>query len=170
MNRIVFELHSLIHFEFELKKYPELQSGNRIVTKGISILRGYFPRVLKYLSKQQVLSRINDYTVEVHLTRRARPKTIRNRFRIWVNKEKGKRLLMLIIEAMLIPFTGILALLPGPNFFFYVPALLFYYHYMSYRGMRRIDWDNLKIEIVAPPSKSRKKKSGKFKKKKKRQS
>jgi hypothetical protein len=52
-----------------------------------------------------------------------------------------------IIECTVLPVTPFLALLPGPNIFFYVPALLLYYHLKSYLGLKKVDVDKLDIEI-----------------------
>ena len=56
-----------------------------------------------------------------------------------------------VLEALVIPLTPFLALLPGPNIFFYVPALLLYFHYRSYKGLKRTDVDKLSLEIHIQP-------------------
>jgi len=52
-----------------------------------------------------------------------------------------------VIEGVILPFTPVLALLPGPNIFFYVPALLFYYHLRSFLGLKKLQVDELDIEV-----------------------
>jgi len=103
------------------------------------------PGVLTYLSKENILARLKEYDIVLKTEKKTTKKRAKLFFKIWLNKEKAKRLVLIILEALIIPFTGILVLLPGPNFFFYVPALLFYYHFTSYRSLRKVDVDDLHI-------------------------
>ena len=149
MDTITFESKSLLRISLDLTEYPELTSKKKFIRKGISILRQYTPGVLRYLSRQQVLSNLDKFKIRIITEENRNPRRVRQVFKLWIQKEKSKRILCLVFEALLIPFTGILALLPGPNFFFYVPALLFYYHLTSFLGLRRIDVDHLDIDIHA---------------------
>ncbi|MCK5056045.1 MAG: hypothetical protein KAT34_05280 [Candidatus Aminicenantes bacterium] len=148
MEEITFEIKSLLKLKLDLVEYPELSSKKKWVRKGINILKQYTPGVLSYLSKENILARLKEYNIVLKTEKKTTNKRAKLFFKIWLNKEKAKRLFLIILEALIIPFTGILALLPGPNFFFYVPALLFYYHFASYRSLRKIDVDELQIEIV----------------------
>ncbi len=148
MKKITFEIKSLLKFKLDLVEYPELSSRRRWVQRGIDILRQYTPQVLAYLSKQNILAKLRDYDIVLKTEKDTEDKRVKFIFKIWLKKEKLKRLFLVVIEALILPFTGILAILPGPNFFFYVPALLFYYHFTSYLGLRRVDVDELNIEVV----------------------
>jgi len=148
MNEITFEIKSFLRFRLDLTDYPELSSKKKFVQKGINILRQYTPRVLKYLSRQQVLANLKNYQINIKTIEKKDIKKIRHTFRLWIQKEKSKRFFCLIFEALVIPFTGFLAILPGPNFFFYVPALLFYYHLISYLGLKKIEVEELDITII----------------------
>jgi hypothetical protein len=44
--------------------------------------------------------------------------------------------LFLIIEALLLPVSGLMAFLPGPNIFFYVLALIMYTQWKALRGIK----------------------------------
>ena len=147
MKTITFEIKSLLRISLDLTEYPELDSKRKFIRKGISILRQYTPGVLNYLSRQQVLSNMDKFKIRIVTEEKRSLRRIRQVFRLWIQKEKTKRIIFLVFEAILIPFTGILAFLPGPNFFFYVPALLFYYHLTSFLGLKKIDVDHLDIEI-----------------------
>ena len=148
MEKITFEIKSLLKLKLNLVEYPELSSKKRWVQKGINILKQYAPKVLAYLSKQGILARLYEYDIVLKTDKETKDERVKFIFKIWVKKEKAKRLFLIIIEALIIPFTVFLALLPGPNFFFYVPALLFYYHYTSYRGLGKVDVDELNIKVV----------------------
>ncbi|MBN1940360.1 MAG: hypothetical protein JW843_12300 [Candidatus Aminicenantes bacterium] len=68
----------------------------------------------------------------------AEEKHINLRFLFFLNKRRSQRLLLLIGEGILAPFTGILALLPGPNIVFYALALVMITHWQSLRGIRAL--------------------------------
>ena len=148
MERITFEIKSLLKFKLALVEYPELSSKKKWVQKGINVLKQYAPGMLNYLSKEYILARLKEFDIVLRARKKTTKKRARLFFKIWLKKEKAKRLFLIVLEALIIPFTGILALLPGPNFFFYVPALLFYYHLTSYRGLRKIDADELHIDVI----------------------
>ena len=149
MKTITFEMKSLLRISLYLTEYPELTSKRKFVKKGISILRQYTPKILKYLSHQQVLSNLGKFKIRIITEDNKDLRKVKQVFKLWIQKEKSKRIICLIIEAILIPFTAVLAILPGPNFFFYVPMLLFYYHLMSFLGLKKVDVDHLDIEIFA---------------------
>ncbi len=152
METITFEVKSPLRFQLDLVEFPELSSPVNWVQKGIDILKGRFPRVLNYLSRQKILSQLKNYRIVFKTHKRTSQERLRHILKIWLQKEKAKRLILVIIEALILPFTPILAILPGPNVFFYVPALLFYFHLRSYLGLKKVAVDELKIEILPPNS------------------
>lgn len=147
MPVITFEIMSLFRIQLILTRYPELSSNKKFIQKGIRILRQYTPGILKYLSRQNVLANLDRYDIIIKTDKKRDREKVKHHFGLWIQKEKSKRIICLIVEALFIPFTGLLAILPGPNFFFYVPALLFYYHLISFLGLKRIDVDKLNLEI-----------------------
>lgn len=147
MEKLTFEIKSLLKVEVELTSYPVLASKKPFIQKGIEILKKYTPKLLKYLSKEQVLANLKNYHIEVIANEEMNQKKIKQIFRLWIQKEKSKRILFIIIEALIIPFTGLLAILPGPNFFFYVPALLLYYHLVTFLSLRKVNLDDLIFEL-----------------------
>jgi len=136
---IVFEIHGLMGFHLEMVEYPKLASKVKWVQKGISVLDRKWPRLLGYLSRQQVLARLADHAVVLRVHGRRGRKSIQRAFSLWIRKERGKNLVFMILEALVIPFTGFLAVIPGPNIFFYVPGLLFYFHFTAWRGLRKAE-------------------------------
>jgi hypothetical protein len=148
MKTITFEIKSLLKFKLDMVEFPELSSPKKWVQKGIDILRKHVPKVLKYLSRQKILAELSRYDIRLKTSKAIDDDDLKRVFRIWIHKEKVKRLIFVVIEGIILPFTPILALLPGPNIFFYVPALLFYYHLRSYRGLRKADVDELNIEVI----------------------
>jgi hypothetical protein len=148
MRTITFEIKSLLKFQLDLVEFPELSSPKQWIQKGINILKNHAPKVLRYLSRQKILANLNNYKIRLKTTKAIGDNHLKKIFKFWIQKEKMKRLVLVIIEGAILPFTPILAILPGPNIFFYVPALLFYYHFNSFRGLRKIDVDELNIEVI----------------------
>jgi hypothetical protein len=167
VEEVTFEIRYLLAFKLEMIKYPVLSSPKKWIQKGIDLLAKHTPRVLKYLSRQKVMAGLSEFKVVIELKPKRRKRRIlglkkkksftaskrrkkwtKRMFKVWVQKERAKRLVLVILEALVIPFTPVLALLPGPNVFFYIPALLLYYHYTSFRGLSKVDVDDLDLEIV----------------------
>lgn len=148
MKTITFENKSLLKFKLDLVEFPELTSPKKWVQKGINVLKKNTPKVLKYLSREKILMNLKDYKTRLKTSKPMDDEDLEKFFKLWIQKEKLKRLFFVIIEGIILPFTPILAVLPGPNVFFYVPALLFYYHLRSLLGLRKIDVDELNIEVI----------------------
>lgn len=147
MKTITFEINSLSKFQLEMVEFPELSSPRHLIQKGITILKNYAPRVLRYLSRQHILAELQEYKIILKTARLMDDNHIKKTFRSWIRKEMMKRLGLVIGEGIILPFTPFLALLPGPNIFFYIPALLFYYHLRSYLGLRKIHVNELDIKV-----------------------
>ena len=160
--QVIFAVRSWLRFHLEMVEYPELSSEKKWIEKGLLLLKQHAPKVLGYLSRQKTLSRLPDCKIVIivklkkkkrrrHKLKITAPgrrlKRIKLIFKVWIQKEKIKRLILVVLESLVIPFTPILALLPGPNIFFYIPALLLYYHLTSYLGLRKVDVDELDLEI-----------------------
>jgi hypothetical protein len=160
--QVIFEVRSWLRFHLEMVEYPQLSSPKKWIQKGLLLLQQHAPNVLNYLSRQKTLSRLPACKIIIIVNARKkkrgrkklkisapqrRLKRIKLIFKVWIQKEKLKRLILVAIESLAIPFTLILALLPGPNIFFYIPALLLYYHLTSYLGLRKVEVDELSIEV-----------------------
>jgi hypothetical protein len=147
MSTITFEVKHLIGFEMSMVEYPTLTSKVKWVRKGISVLERRWPGLLRYLSRQQVLARLSHYPVILRVHGDRSRSSVSRAFALWMRKERVKNLLFMIIEALIIPFTGFLAMLPGPNVFFYVPGLLLYFHYTAWRGLKRAEKAELDVRV-----------------------
>lgn len=63
---------------------------------------------------------------------------LRTKFYFFLQRQRTKHVLILIGEAILLPISGLAALLPGPNVFFGVLALLMITHWHALRGISRL--------------------------------
>jgi hypothetical protein len=123
MRTITFEIKSLLTFQLDLVEFPELSSPKQWIQKGINILKNHAPKVLRYLSRQKILANLDHYHIRLKTSKTIDDNHLKTIFKFWIQKEKMKRLVMLIIEGIILPFTPILAILPGPNVFFYVQGI-----------------------------------------------
>lgn len=147
MKTVTFEIKSRLKFQLDMVVFPELSSPKKWVQKGIDILRNNAPKVLEYLSRQKIMAELKGHKIILETTGPIKDKQVKKLFKIWIQKEKMKRLFLVVIEGLILPFTPFLALLPGPNIFFYIPALLFYYHLRSFLGLKKLHVSDLDIEV-----------------------
>jgi hypothetical protein len=95
----------------------------------------------KTLRQEQAFSRalkLQDPALRIIYSGFSEEKRINLRFRLFLNAHRTKRVLSLVGETILLPFSGLAALLPGPNIAFYALALLMITHWQSLRGIRNI--------------------------------
>ena len=60
---------------------------------------------------------------------------IRFRFSLFLQRQRTRHCIILIAEAIVVPFTGIVAILPGPNIIFYALALLMITQWFALKGI-----------------------------------
>jgi len=60
---------------------------------------------------------------------------IRFRFSFFLQKQRTRHVAVLAIEALLVPISGLAAILPGPNIAFYALALLMITQWLALRGI-----------------------------------
>jgi hypothetical protein len=82
--------------------------------------------------------RIHEPVVRIYYSGLAEEKKINLRFILWLNKCRTSRIAVLIGEALLLPITGLLVPIPGPNVAFYALALLIITHWQSFRGVHAL--------------------------------
>ncbi len=75
-------------------------------------------------------------------------KRINVKFYFFLQKQRTKHIILLIGETLLLPISGFMAILPGPNVFFGVLALIMITHWQSLRGINKL----LKKEYLFIPS------------------
>lgn len=86
---------------------------------------------------EQVLQTMEDQ-VEILYSGCCSEQRIKVRFFFFLQRQRTKHIFMLFGEAILLPISGLAALLPGPNVFFGVLALLVVTHWQALRGINRL--------------------------------
>jgi hypothetical protein len=76
-------------------------------------------------------------------------KAIRTQFFFFLQRQRTRHLLVLAGEALLLPVSGLAALLPGPNIFFYFLAVLMIIQWQALRGVNRLIHKD--IEFASDP-------------------
>ena len=75
-------------------------------------------------------------------------KRIRLRFSLFLVKQRSKHILVLIGETLLLPLSGLAALLPGPNVAFAALALLMITHWRALQGINRLARKKLDFPVA----------------------
>jgi hypothetical protein len=57
---------------------------------------------------------------------------------LFLQRQRTRHILVLAGEALVVPFTGLVALLPGPNIVFYALAVLMIIQWQALRGLNRL--------------------------------
>jgi len=65
-------------------------------------------------------------------------RSVRTRFRFFLRRLKTRHIVILAAEALVVPVTGLAALLPGPNIIFYALAIVMIIQWQALRGIDRI--------------------------------
>jgi hypothetical protein len=76
--------------------------------------------------------------ISIHHSGLRPEKRIRLRFSLFLYKQRSKHVLILIGETLLLPLSGLAALLPGPNVAFAALALLMITHWRALQGINRL--------------------------------
>jgi hypothetical protein len=63
---------------------------------------------------------------------------IKHRFFFFLHRQRTRHIFFLIGETLLLPISGLAALIPGPNVFFGILALLIITHWQALRGINRL--------------------------------
>ena len=95
-------------------------------------------RVLRQEQAFMRVRKIEDETISIHHSGLRPEKRVRLRFSLFLVKQRSKHILILIGEALLLPLSGLAALLPGPNVAFAALALLMITHWRALQGINRL--------------------------------
>ncbi len=147
MESVTIEMAAAPGGEIRVLHYPELASENRLVAKGIAVMRQHSPRVLRYLSLQRLLGRLPFHPIDVR-ARGLSEAEVRSRLASWMRRKRLRRLAYVILELLLMPFAAFVAVLPGPNVAFYGLFVLFYFHFKAFLSLTRIRAEELDITIL----------------------
>jgi len=148
MDKIVVSLSPGNENQVEIGDFPELTSEHKLVRRGIGILKQYTPKILRYLSIQRLLAHLPAYLIEVRGSEGMPETEVRRRLGNWMRGKRNRRLLYVVIELLLLPFTAFVAILPGPNVAFYGLFVLFYFHLKAFLSLSRIKVEELNISLV----------------------
>lgn len=119
-----------IHIEFSRWKKLWERAKEKLMLLPQRILRQEqaFERSLK----------LKDRSIQIFYSDQLEDKKIRTKFYFFLQKQRTKHILYLVGETLLLPLSGLAALLPGPNVFFGVLAILMITHWRALRGISRI--------------------------------
>jgi len=95
----------------------------------------------RILAQEQAFARalkLNEDSMEIIHSGRLDEKRLKIKFFLFLQKQRTKHILLLIGEAILLPLSGLLALLPGPNIFFGVLALIMFTHWQAFKGINKV--------------------------------
>ncbi len=148
MEKISIAISNASEFEICLQDFPELRSEKKLVKKSLAIVKRYTPGILRYLSKQRVLAHLPTYLIEIRSKEDISEIEVRRRLGNWMRRKMKRRLIYVALEILLMPFAAFLAVLPGPNVFFYVLFVLFYFHMKAFLSLRKIKSENLNISLL----------------------
>lgn len=96
------------------------------------------PRVLSQEQAFEKVLQIEGTDLEIFHSGLRSEKRIRTKFFFFIQRQRTRHVFTIIGEALLLPFSGLMALLPGPNVFFGFLALILYTHWMGLRGINRL--------------------------------
>jgi len=148
MNKVVITLAPGNKKRIEISDYPELTSSHKLVSKSIAVLKQYAPGIMRYLSKQRLLGHLTACRVEVRGAGDMSLSEVRALLAGWMRRKRTRRLFYVILELLLMPFTAVVALLPGPNIVFYGLFVVFYFHAKAFLSLNRIKVEELDISLV----------------------
>jgi hypothetical protein len=96
------------------------------------------PRILRQEQAFEKVLKMTSQELSIHHAEGIAPKKIKRRFFFFLQKQRTKHILLLTGETILLPLSGLMALLPGPNVFFGVLALIMITHWQALRGINRL--------------------------------
>lgn len=65
-------------------------------------------------------------------------RVVRARLFLFIQRQRTRHIAILIAEGILVPFTGLIAFLPGPNIVFYVLAIIMIIQWQALQGLNRV--------------------------------
>jgi len=95
-------------------------------------------KILRQEQAFENISRIKTNEISIYFSGKDSERKIRILFFLFLQKQKTKHLFFLIIETILLPLSGLMALIPGPNVFFGILALIMITHWQAFRGINRL--------------------------------
>jgi hypothetical protein len=93
----------------------------------------------RMISQEQAFERalnLKNSVSEIYYSGSQNKDRIKRKFIFFLHKQRSKHFFLLIIETLLLPISGIMAFLPGPNIFFYVLFLLMIIQWRALKGIK----------------------------------
>jgi len=95
-------------------------------------------RILAQEQAFGMVLKLEGETIRIFHGGRLDEKRIKRKFFLFLQKQRSKHTLFLIVEGLLLPLSGLLALIPGPNIFFGILALIMVTHWQALRGINKL--------------------------------
>jgi hypothetical protein len=92
-------------------------------------------RILRQEQAFERILKVEDSPIQILFSDRLENRKIRNKFFFFLQKQRSKHILYLVGETLLLPLSGLAALLPGPNVFFGLLAILMITHWKALKGI-----------------------------------
>jgi len=128
---------------FSSESFPEIQVEFSRLKKFWEMAKTKLLKLLplKIHKQEQAFGRtlkIEEKQIRIFHSGRMDKKKIESKFYFFLQRQRTKHILVLIGESIILPISGIAAILPGPNIFFYVLALLVIIQWQAFRGINRL--------------------------------
>ncbi len=95
----------------------------------------------RILSQEQAfdhISKLPGGEVSIHYSGLVDANTVHRKSFFFLQKQRSKHIIFLIGETILLPISGLMAVLPGPNVFFGFLALIMYTHWRALKGINHL--------------------------------
>ena len=93
----------------------------------------------RMISQEQAFERglnIKNSATHIYYSGNQDKEKIKRKFIFFLHKQRSKHFILLILETLLLPISGIMAFLPGPNIFFYVLFLVMIIQWRALKGIK----------------------------------
>ncbi len=127
-----FSSASLSHVQLKSSRWKE---SWEVAKKKLMLLP---QRILRQEQAFGNILKLKGKKIQVFYSGRLKEKRIKIKFYFFLQKQRTKHIFFLIGETILLPLSGLAVLIPGPNVFFGVLALLMITHWQALKGINRL--------------------------------
>lgn len=108
------------------------------------------PRILRQEQAFARISNLSDESIQIQYSGMLQENKISKKFFFFLQKQRTKHVLLLLLEVILLPISGLMMILPGPNVFFGVLALIMITHWQALQGINALRKKHL--QFIASPT------------------
>lgn len=126
-----FSSDPISHIQIKTSRWKELWETAK---KKLMLLP---QRILRQEQAFGKILKFNEDKIQIFYSGKPDKKKIKIKFYFFLQRQRTRHILLLVGETFLLPISGLAALLPGPNVFFGVLALLMITHWQALRGINR---------------------------------